>query len=151
MKRIAWALAVAAVLAGCAGFERNPRLPNDDGFDPGLVSRPRPTEPNVLVVGGQLVIDQEPIRIWKRDLAAGNRVVIAWALPAGSAAGWLPNPPEARRPGPHPSEGPRLQLRLRLSRALQVHADGRFGRQTAGARSLHRQHGVAAKPLRESP
>ncbi len=57
----------------------------------------------MFVVGGQLVIDQEPIRIWKRDLAAGNRVVIAWALPAGSAAGWLPNPPEARRPGPHPS------------------------------------------------
>jgi hypothetical protein len=118
MKRIAWALAVTAALAGCAGLERNPRLPSDGGFDPGLVSRPRPTEPNVFVVGGQLVIDQEPIRIWKRDLAAGNRVVIAWALPAGSAAGWLPNPPEARRPGPHPSvkiepEPPKLECGAR--------------------------------------
>lgn len=118
MRRIAWCLALAATVAGCAVFEQNPRLANDDGFDPGRVSRPRPTAPNVFVVDGHLVIDQEPIRIWKKDLAAGNRVVIGWALPAGSAVGWLPNPPEGRRPGPHPSvkiepEPPKLECGAR--------------------------------------
>jgi hypothetical protein len=103
MRRIAWCLVLAATVAGCAVFEQNPRLANDDGFDPGRVSRPRPTEPNVFVVDGHMVIDQEPIRIWKKDLAAGNRVVIAWALPAGTATRWLPDESDKRRSSPHRS------------------------------------------------
>jgi hypothetical protein len=91
MKRITGLLLTCALaLAGCATvvWERAGRLPDDGGFDLDKVSRPKATLPNVFVQGGHLIVDQEPIRLWRRDVDSTGSVVIAWALPARSAARW---------------------------------------------------------------
>lgn len=89
MKRLGILLATAA-LAGCAVVHSGGagRLGDDKGFDPDLVTHPRPTLPNVFVQNGYLVVDQEPIRLWRRDADDKATVVVAWALPARSGARW---------------------------------------------------------------
>jgi hypothetical protein len=89
MKRISvFLLLVAVALSGCAMKDKSPRLADDEGFNPDLVLPPRPTFPNVFVLNGHLVVDQEPIRIWRRDVGGDGRVVIAWALSAKSSTKW---------------------------------------------------------------
>ncbi len=72
------------LLAGCAHFQPEARL-GLEGFNPALVRQPQPRLPNVFVVSNRfLVVDQEPIRIGRRDVGADGRVTISWALAAGS-------------------------------------------------------------------
>lgn len=84
MKR--WLLLLAGCvigLAGCQHFQQNARR-GLDGFDPSVVRAPQPLLPNVFVTDtGFLVVDQEPIRIGRRDIVDG-RIKISWALAAGS-------------------------------------------------------------------
>jgi hypothetical protein len=80
-------LAGSLALSGCVVLSPSGRLPDDKGFDPDAVHAPRPTLPNVFVVDGHLVVDQEPIRISRRD-ARDGKVTIAWALSARSTARW---------------------------------------------------------------
>jgi hypothetical protein len=97
MKRIAgWWLAGTLAISGCTVVSGpGGRLPDDQGFDPLVVRTPQPTLPNVFVVKGQLVVDQEPIRLWLSDYDKEKRTVnIAWALAANSDAQW-PKPEEA--------------------------------------------------------
>lgn len=56
-----------------------------EGFDPRVVRAPNPLLPNVFVMSGKfLTVDQEPIRINRRDVGSDGRVTVSWALPAGS-------------------------------------------------------------------
>lgn len=88
MKRFAVLLVAGSVtLSGCTVLSPAGRLPDDKGFDPDVVHAPRPMLPNVFVVGGHLVVDQEPIRISRRESRDG-KVTIAWALSARSSASW---------------------------------------------------------------
>ena len=98
MKRTAgWLLAGTLAVSGCTVItEPGGRLPDDQGFDPVVVRTPRPTLPNVFVINGQLVVDQEPIRLWRRDYEVNKdkrteTVKIAWALAANSDTKW-PDP-----------------------------------------------------------
>ena len=94
MKRTAgWLLAGTLAVSGCTVItEPAGRLPNDQGFDPVVVRAPRPTLPNVFVMNGHLVVDQEPIRLWLRDYDKERKTVkIAWALAANSETKW-PDP-----------------------------------------------------------
>ena len=88
-----WLLAGTLAVSGCTVIsDPAGRLPNDQGFDPVVVRTPRPTLPNVFVTNGQLVVDQEPIRLWLRDYDKEKRTVkIAWALAANSDMQW-PDP-----------------------------------------------------------
>jgi hypothetical protein len=91
MKRtIGWLLAGTLAVSGCTVISGPAgRLPNDQGFDPAVVRTPRPTLPNVFVMNGQLVVDQEPIRLWLRDYDKEKKTVkIAWALAANSETKW---------------------------------------------------------------
>lgn len=77
------AAACALVLAGCQHFHHDARL-GLEGFNPRVVRQPQPLFPNVFITdSGYIVVDQEPIRIGKRDVHDG-RVTISWALAAGS-------------------------------------------------------------------
>ena len=83
-----WPLIVAAyalLLAGCAHLDKfDCRQCALEGFDPRAVRLPQPLFPNVFVTDSdRLVVDQEPIRIDKRDVRNG-RVTVQWALAAGS-------------------------------------------------------------------
>jgi hypothetical protein len=78
-----FSLAAALLVSACSVLSDGGRLPDDGGFDPAIVRAPRPTHPNVFVMNGYLVVDQEPIRILGRELK-DKKVTIAWALPAGS-------------------------------------------------------------------
>jgi hypothetical protein len=73
-------------LASCAHFH-DARL-GLEGFNPKVVRQPQPLLPNVFVVKdqfvGRLVVDQEPIRITKKELGPDGWVTISWALAAGS-------------------------------------------------------------------
>jgi len=98
MKRTAgWLLAGTLAVSGCAVITGpGGRLPDDQGFDPVVVRTPRPTLPNVFVMNGYLVVDQEPIRLWRRDYEVDKdkrteTVKIAWALDAKSDVQW-PDP-----------------------------------------------------------
>lgn len=94
MKRTAgWLLAGTLAVSGCTVITGPAgRLPDDQGFDPVVVRTPRPTLPNVFVINGQLVVDQEPIRLWLRDYDKERKTVqIAWALAANSETKW-PDP-----------------------------------------------------------
>lgn len=72
------------LLAGCAHFQQDGRL-GLEGFNPAVVRQPQPRLPNIFVVSNRfLVVDQEPIRIGKRDVGPDGRVTISWALAAGS-------------------------------------------------------------------
>lgn len=91
MKRKAgWLLIGALAASGCAVVSGpGGRLPDDQGFDPVVVRAPHPKLPNVFVVGGYLVVDQEPIRLWKRDYDEKSGTVrIEWALAANSDTQW---------------------------------------------------------------
>lgn len=97
MKRNAgWLLAGALAASGCAVVSGpGGRLPDDRGFDPVVARAPHPKLPNVFVLNGQLVVDQEPIRLWLRDYDKERRTVrIEWALAANSESQWL-KPEEA--------------------------------------------------------
>jgi hypothetical protein len=48
-----------------------------EGFDPGAVRAPNPNQPNVFIINGEIVVDQEPLR---PGADSGNRVVVVWAL-----------------------------------------------------------------------
>lgn len=89
MKQIGLLLATA-VLTGCAVVHSGGagRLDDEMGFDPALVTRPKPTLPNVFVINGRLVVDQEPIRISSKDAGRDRKVSIAWALSARSSEHW---------------------------------------------------------------
>lgn len=76
-------VACVVVLSGCAHFQD--ARPGLDGFNPNVVRQPQPRLPNIFVVGNKfLVVDQEPIRISRRDVGQDGRVTISWALAAGS-------------------------------------------------------------------
>lgn len=104
MKRTAgWLLAATAAVSGCA-IVAGPggRLPDDQGFDPVVVRAPRPTLPNVFVMNGHLIVDQEPIRLWLRDYDNEKRTVkVAWALAANTDTRW-PEPRDAITFSPDP-------------------------------------------------
>jgi hypothetical protein len=91
MKRLFLLLCAGALaLAGCVVvMDKSPRLPDDGGFNPDVVTPPRPTAPNVFVSNGYLVVDQEPIRLWRKDVGSDGRVAIVWALSARSETKWL--------------------------------------------------------------
>lgn len=84
MKR--WALACIAcvlLISSCQVLHKESRV-GLEGFDPAVVRQPQPLLPNVFITdSGLIVVDQEPIRIGKRDVRDG-RVTISWALAAGS-------------------------------------------------------------------
>jgi hypothetical protein len=104
MKRICVVLLlVALALSGCAMKDKSPRLADDEGFNPDVVLPPRPTLPNVFVLNGQLVVDQEPIRIGRRDVGADGRISISWALSAKSSTKW-PAPARAVSFKPAPAD-----------------------------------------------
>lgn len=116
MKRISALLLVCAlVISACSLMDKSVRLADDEGFNPDFVTVPRPTLPNVFVLNGHLVVDQEPIRIWRRDMVDG-RVVIAWALSAKSSTKW-PSADKAITFKPVPS-GLRCQVRGAQQRVL---------------------------------
>jgi len=101
MRRTAgWILLGALAASGCTVVSGpGGRLPDDKGFDPVVVRAPQARLPNVFVINGQLVVDQEPIRLWLRDYDVDKdkrpvAVKIAWALAANSDAQW-PRPEEA--------------------------------------------------------
>ena len=75
-------VAGALVLSGCAHFH-DARL-GLEGFNPRVIRQPQPLLPNVFVVNSRLVVDQEPIRITRRQVGQDGRVTISWALAAGS-------------------------------------------------------------------
>jgi hypothetical protein len=88
MQRLIVALTVSVVLAsGCAivGKQIDPRT-GVDGYDPALVTRPRPTAPNVFIDRNDfLVVDQEPIRVFRsKPKNESETVEVVWALPARS-------------------------------------------------------------------
>lgn len=85
MKRWGSTFAVCVFfLTGCAYLQQDAR-PGLDGFNPSVVRQPVPRLPNVFVVDNRfLVVDQEPIRISRRDVGQDGRVTISWALAAGS-------------------------------------------------------------------
>lgn len=93
MKRLALILALCAVaLTGCSLIEKTRQVRvGEDGFDPSLVRVPEAVLPNVLVVNGYLVVDQEPIRITRRDVGTDGKVTLSFALPAGSQFRWPPD------------------------------------------------------------
>ncbi len=93
MRTAGWLLAGTLAVSGCTVISGpGGRLPDDQGFDPVAVRTPRPTLPNVFVMNGHLVVDQEPIRLWLRDYDKETRTVkIAWALAANSETKW-PDP-----------------------------------------------------------
>ncbi len=82
MKKSSVGFAVCALLlAGCQTFREGGPHPIG-GFDP-LSRRPDPFFPKVFISsGGNIVVDQEPIRIPKGE---GARVTITWALAADSS------------------------------------------------------------------
>ena len=137
MKRTAgWLLVGALAVSGCA-IVSGPggRLPDDEGFDPVVVRAPQPTLPNVFVMNGHLVVDQEPIRLWLRDYDKEKRTVrIAWALAANSDTQWpdaqrgdrfKPGPTDVRLRGPRRGqEGSCVHSPVRAPRQVQVHAEG---------------------------
>jgi len=89
-KSAVFAAVLAFVLTGCSLFDKSrgtdPRI-DSEGFDPKLVTEPRPTKPNVFIKQGgsrkHIVADQSPIIIGRGDVKEG-RVLISWALPASS-------------------------------------------------------------------
>ena len=75
--------ACVLVLIGCQHIPPGPGR-TLAGFDPKVVRKPEPLFPNVFITDDALiVVDQEPIRVGKRDVIHG-RVTISWALEAGS-------------------------------------------------------------------
>jgi hypothetical protein len=98
-----WLLVAALSASGCT-IVSGPggRLPDDKGFDPLVVRTPQPKLPNVFVLNGYLVVDQEPIRLWPRDYNLEGRTArIEWALAANSDTQW-PKPEEAISFSPDP-------------------------------------------------
>jgi len=85
MKKWRVIFAVCTVfLGGCAHFYGEARL-GLEGFNPRVVRQPQPLFPNVFITNsGHIVVDQEPIRIGKREVGRDGRVTISWALAAGS-------------------------------------------------------------------
>ncbi|MEP6607167.1 MAG: hypothetical protein ABJA83_00635 [Burkholderiaceae bacterium] len=75
-------IACVGLLSGCAHFQ-DARL-GLEGFNPRVIRQPQPLLPNVFVVNSRLVVDQEPIRISRREVGHDGRVTISWALAAGS-------------------------------------------------------------------
>jgi hypothetical protein len=80
-------VALAVLVGGCqtirVGPEATVRLAGEtitvvgsEGFDPGAVTAPNPNAPNVFIVNGQIVVDQEPLR----PGAGQGSVRIVWAL-----------------------------------------------------------------------
>lgn len=89
MRKVSLLLLVGALgLSSCALTDKATLLPDDAGFNPEVVLSPRPTAPNVFVLNGYLVVDQEPIRIWQRDVGGDRRITIAWALSYKSDTSW---------------------------------------------------------------
>lgn len=92
MSRYVGAAAVLALLlAGCVSVRVGPdqtmdiggtnvTLMGTEGFRPSAVTTPNPNQPNVFIVGGRIVVDQEPLR--PRDESGGhpNRILVSWAL-----------------------------------------------------------------------
>ncbi len=128
-------------------------MPDDKGFDPVVVRAPRPTLPNVFVVNGHLVVDQEPIRLWLSDYDKEKRTVkIAWALAANSDTQW-PEPKEAIAFSPEPKR--HCEVRGASRKVLECtlpyerHARYKYtlkastGRSAAGTGPRNRQHGIA--------
>jgi hypothetical protein len=92
-----WCLLGALAVSGCTVLSGpGGRLSDDRGFDPVVARAPIPKLPNVFVTNGQLVVDQEPIRLWRRDYDREKQTVrIEWALAANSDTQWPPRPEDA--------------------------------------------------------
>jgi hypothetical protein len=83
MKKLSLVFTVCALLVvGCQHMKPEPRG-GVDGFDPDVFRPPNPFFPNVFVTSsGNIVVDQEPIRIPKGDQP---RVKVTWSLAAKSS------------------------------------------------------------------
>jgi hypothetical protein len=144
MKRLCVLLcALAGALSGCAVKGTSPRLPDDAGFDPEVVVTPTPTLPNVFVLYRHLVVDQDPIRLGKRDVGADGRVTIAWALSAKSSTKW---PAVARAIAFRP-EPPRLRCEVRGAQAKVLACDFQYMSRAQYKYTLTAQDGDLLPPL----
>jgi hypothetical protein len=80
-----WSLVVTAcalLVVGCQHLKQEPRG-GMEGFDPEVFKAPNPLFPNVFITSnGNIVVDQEPIRIPK---GGPQRVKISWSLAARSS------------------------------------------------------------------
>lgn len=94
-------------LAGCAqtGHRDDKSAPSEGGFDARWAPVPRPTAPFVYVVDGYLVVNQEPIRLWRRHYNQTDKKVwvsIHWQLPAFTSYTWSTTPSSAISFKPEP-------------------------------------------------
>jgi hypothetical protein len=81
-KRVYVYIACALLVAGCQHMKGEPRG-GVEGFDPREFRAPNPFFPNVFITDlGNIVVDQEPIRIPKSH---EPRVKITWSLAANSS------------------------------------------------------------------
>lgn len=113
-------------LAGCAQTDMHGRsaAPSENGFDTKLNPVPRPKAPLVFVVNGYLVVDQEPIRLWRSDYT-DNRVTIQWQLPAGTGYTWPASGGVTFRPAP-PGLSPCLSNGKLLACSFAFESKGQY-------------------------
>jgi hypothetical protein len=88
-KTLILGLLIVPIIAGCAALSERVapagRMAEDAGFNAALITRPNPQLPNVFIGEGDgIVVDQEPIRLSRRDIGPDGRVHIVWALDADS-------------------------------------------------------------------
>ncbi len=106
------AAALAVLLAGCASVRVGPeqtldiggtnvRLVGIEGFRPSAVTMPNPGQPNVFIVNGRIVVDQEPLRPTQELPSNPPRILVSWALdysgnyifPSDTAIAFAPGAP----------------------------------------------------------
>jgi hypothetical protein len=82
-KYFAAAAAFALLLTACGGMRTvyTADTPRTTGYSLAVVSPPNPTAPNVFIVSGNIVVDQEPIR--PPGNQQGDPITIYWALEEG--------------------------------------------------------------------
>lgn len=78
--------ALALVLTACAAGTQKiytDKSGRGEGFSSAFVTQPNPTAPNIFIVAGKIVIDQEPIR--PPGDREGDPIAIYWALEQGGS------------------------------------------------------------------
>lgn len=91
-------------LAGCAqtSLQTKDLEPSARGFDIKLFPAPNPVAPLVYVENGYLVVNQEPIRLYRIHYP-NNRVTLQWQLPAGTNYSWPLSGAVTFKPSPKPA------------------------------------------------
>ncbi|MEO8738510.1 MAG: hypothetical protein ABI537_02270 [Casimicrobiaceae bacterium] len=91
MKKSVVAAALLVVfVSGCTSVRVGPERPLDfgtrtvvitgiEGFSASAVTIPDAHQPNVFIIGGRIVVDQEPVRP-TRELPGGGAYLVTWAL-----------------------------------------------------------------------